>query len=92
MKTHRNTNEKTTALLQQKCEFLDAEVTALRQQLADTKKAHDATIKAFEMSQPDSKQNLGQKEIIEMRENYARERKVIENELISIKKSLNLQV
>lgn len=71
---------------------MDAEVTALRQQLVDTKKAHDATIRAFEMSQPDNKQNLGQKEIIEMRENYAREKKVLENELNSLKKSLNLQV
>lgn len=84
--------EKDKAVLMQKVEFLEAELLATKQQLIDAKKAHDATIKAFEMSQTDTKSQISQKDILDMKEAHAKEKKQWENEFNQAKKAASLNI
>lgn len=67
-------------------EFSLIELKDTKDQLFDIKKAHEATIKAFEMSLSENKSLITEKDILEMKENHLNEKKLLEQEILNLKK------
>ena len=78
--------EKDKALLIQKMEFFEMQLHENKQQIKDSKKAHEATLKAFEVSNIESQSKNENKFIAEMKNKQQKELSDLENELEKLKK------
>jgi len=78
---------KERAILQQKLDFSESDLKDTKEQLLEIKKAHEATIKAFEMMLSENKSLITEKDILDMKENHLNEKKLFEQELLNMRKA-----
>ena len=79
--------DKDRAILQQKLDFCESDLKDTKEQLTELKKAHEATIKAFEMMLSENKSLITEKDILDMKENHLNEKKLLELEIVNLKKA-----
>lgn len=90
-KNAKHTLEKEKAILNQKIEFLEVQLTEAKNQHTEIKKAYDATLKCFEGSNSSDNQ-ADAKQIQELKEIHITEIKNLEGEFENIRKRLQGQV
>jgi len=83
--------EKEKAILSQKIEFLELQLTEARNQHSEIKKAYDATLQCFEGNNHTSSQG-DQKQLEELKEIHKKEIRKLEAEFENIRKRLNQQI
>lgn len=94
LKTIRSDAQKEKAVLLQKTEFLELQLSETKRQLSENKQNHEKILQAFEKSQEQEAlaQKLDNKQLTDLKEQHKKELKALENEFESVKKRLMNQV
>lgn len=92
MKAAKGNAEKEKAILTQKIEFLELQLTEAKSQHAEIKKAYEATLKVFENDHETNSSKTDEKQLKELKEAHRRELKTLETEFESIRKRLSTQI
>ena len=79
-------------MLLQNQEFYEVQLKEISQQLIDTKKAHEVTLKAFEIGNIDSNAKGDKNYIIDMKDKHSKELKQLEYDFENLKKKNKIEI